>query len=418
MSLSRLNSWLFGNKKGIINGLYGEKIKLFNQMKIKKIIKILILIIIAILTFCFIMKNLFPAEWSFITPHKQGDFVRVGNLHSHNSTPQLILLNDGRVFIMDADSRPEVYSPTTRKFHLLKLGNIKLYHNASILDLRDGRVLIFGGFVENNTPNTFIFNSNTNSFTTGPNIPINRENYAYALLNDGRLFLVGGQLSDDLKTEFDAKTTKFYNFKTGSFEKGPELPVEMPYMSKIVQLENDDIYVFGCTYIDEYNCEERIYKLANGSNSFEYIDKLFCHNDTIHKLKTGEIITFCGVGANKTDVNKIIILDSMTDKLFFYSLNLPQKYSANTVLLPNGSLLFAGSNTGFNISYRAYKDVRMYDFKHNKLKLLDNQLKVKRSAYASAILLKDGNILIIGGERWQPKPFSAEIYMFNNKIEQ
>ena len=75
---------------------------MFNQVKNKimnkRIIKILILIIISILTFCFIMKNFFPAEWSFITPHKQGDFVRVGNMNfpsgMHSGAP--ILLDDGR----------------------------------------------------------------------------------------------------------------------------------------------------------------------------------------------------------------------------------------------------------------------------------------------------------------------------------
>ncbi len=75
----------------------------------KRIIKILILIIISILTFCFIMKNFFPAEWSFITPHKQGDFVRVGNMNfpsgMHSGAP--ILLDDGRVLFIGQERGKE-----------------------------------------------------------------------------------------------------------------------------------------------------------------------------------------------------------------------------------------------------------------------------------------------------------------------
>ena len=114
------------------------------QNKFKKIIKILIIIIISILTFCFIMKNFFPAEWSFITPHKQGDFVRVGNLNRPMYEHQMILLDDGRVFVYNAGSI-ELYHPDIRKFKKIdkKIGNLNTTSKAIKLD--SGSILIFNG---------------------------------------------------------------------------------------------------------------------------------------------------------------------------------------------------------------------------------------------------------------------------------
>lgn len=397
---------------------------MFNQIKIKmrnkRIIKILILIIIAILLFCFVMKNFFPAEWSFITPHKQGDFVRVGNMHLKHHVGNPILLDDGRV-LFAGRNQSEYYDPKARKFYLIDNGNIEI-RNLSAVKLNNGEVLFFGGArgtIESQSK-VYIFNPKTNSFTYKGKMLIDRVRYAKALLNDGKVFIVGGKYIDySWKTHsFSVKSTEFYNPKTNKFEKGPELPVEMPYMSKIIQLKNNDIYVFGCTFVDEYNCEERIYKLANGSDSFEYIDKFPCSNDDIYKLKSEEIITFCGISGNNKTVNKIVIFDPKTNEIKQKTLNLPDEFSSKTVLLPDDNLLFIASATGFATGYRKCKEVRIYDYKNDDLKILEKRFNAKRVWNAVATILKDGNLLILIEDGSYKKPCKAEIYMFNNKIEQ
>jgi len=374
------------------------------------------------------MKNFFPAEWSFITPHKQGDFVRVGNmqLKSHVSNP--VLLDDGRV-LFPGQKKSEYYDPKTRKFYLIDNNEFTLvYDSSEAIKLKNGNILLIGGCGTNKIasneysktlPNTYIFNIKTNIFVYGPNMISGRQNHNAILLNDGKIFIAGGKYIDySWNTHsYNVMSTEFYNPKTNKFEKGPELPVEMPLVSKIIQLKNNDMYIYGCTFVSEYNCEERIYKLANGSDLFEYIDKFPCHNSDIYKLKSEEIITFCGISGNNETVNKIVIFDPKTNKIRQTSLNLPDYFDSKTVLLPDDKLLFVGNTTGYATGYKSHKDVRLYDFKTGTLSLLPNELNVPRTKFLYAVTLKDGNLLIAGGERLDPKYYSAEIYMLNDKIE-
>lgn len=167
--------------------------------KVKKELRIAFIVFIILFIAAFIMKNFFPAEWSFITPHKQGDFVRVGNMHHPMYGHQMILLDDGRVFVYDAGS-VEVYNPKSRRFkNISKKGN-KLSYKPAIVKLHDGRLMIIGGKSGNTTyPYTYFFNPKTNKITKGPNMITGRENFSAILLKDGRVFISGGEHHDEKK---------------------------------------------------------------------------------------------------------------------------------------------------------------------------------------------------------------------------
>ena len=371
----------------------------------KKIIKILILII-SILTFCFIMKNFFPAEWSFITPHKQGDFVRVGDTNNSANSAKTLLLNDGNILVVGFYGA-EIYEHQARKFKQITIDKKMLDDFVNLIELGNKTILITGEQF------SYIY-SPQQDISKGPEMIFPRKNNATLLLNNGKVFVVGGMSSDN-KTDYkNFKFTEFYNPKNNQFEKGPDLPVALPYTHQIIQLKNNDTYVFGCMYVDEYKCEERIYKLVNNSDRFEYVSKLPTHSH-IFKLKSEKMIMFSTTDRNNGSP-QVTIFNPKTNEIESHSLDLPNGYYAETILLPDDTLLFIGGSSGFGMSFKQYKKKKIYDPKTNKLKALEEKPNFSRNGHSVATLMKDGNILILGGNR-KNDPLAAEIYMFNNKIE-
>lgn len=402
---------------------------MFNQIKIKmrnkRIIKILILTIITILIFCFIMKNYFPAEWSFITPHKQGDFVRVGNMTMNRYDHEMLLLDDGRVFILGW-KKAEIYNPKTRTFTVLDNNGVKINNYAKIVKLQDGRVLMLGGSDKNKgtSSNTVIFNPKTNHFILGPNMITGREAFAVVLLNDGRVFIAGGEHHDKekwkngVKYEINLKSTEFYNPKTNKFEQGPDLLLPRSF-SHAILLENGNVLMFGGH--GEYDKEQGPTHPLDIDVFNPYTNKI----SRIGKLSQAKFGDF----AIRTKNNNIYMFEGLIDGKFVKTVELynPEtnvsKIVANRassadqispILLPDDTILFAGGTSGFSIGYAECKSAQIFDPKTNSFKWLKKQPSIPIPNGAK-VLLKDGNVLMTGGGHNGNK--YAVIYMFNKKIE-
>ncbi len=378
------------------------------KTKIKKIIKITIIIIITISIFCFIMKNFFPAEWSFITPHKQGDFVRVGDTNNSANSAKTLLLDNGNILVVGFYGA-EIYDYQARRFKQITIDK-KLFDGfVNLIELDNKTILITG------EQYSYMY-SPQQDISKGSEMIFPRKNNAVLLLNSGKVFVVGGMSSDNKADYKNFKFTEFYNPKNNQFEKGPDLPVALPYTHQIIQLRNYDIYVFGCTYVDEYKCEERIYKLVNNSDKFEYVSKLPTHSH-VFKLKSEKMIMFSTTDRNNGSP-QVTIFNPKTNEIESHSLDLPNGYYAETILLPDDTLLFIGGSSGFGMSFRQYKMAKIYNPETNEFKTLEAKPNFPRNGHSVATLMRDGNILIMGGNRKKTDPLAAEIYMFNNKIEQ
>lgn len=108
------------------------------------------------LTFCFIMKNFFPAEWSFITPHKQGDFVRVGNANFTEHIGEPILFNN-KVICLGVENS-EYYDLKTRKFYPISHNGF-VANNWRAFILKNDKLIRFGNY--NNKSVMSVFDLNT-----------------------------------------------------------------------------------------------------------------------------------------------------------------------------------------------------------------------------------------------------------------
>ncbi len=398
-------------------------------MKIKKIFKIIILIIISILTFCFIMKNYFPAEWSFITPHKQGDFVRVGKLNRPMYGHQMILLDDGRVFVYKS-GWVQIYDPKTRRFSEVNRTKLDKDYNSRAVKLKNGDVLILGGCTHNSTsPHTYIFDPKTNKITKGPNMITGRERFSAILLNDGRVFISGGEYSDDekrkrnIKYESRLKSTEFYNPKTNKFEQGPDLLQER--RNHMMTLTNDgEVLIFSGfgkpVEKDAIECPHflEVEKYIPKDNKIISAGKISSDRFTFDliKMKSGDIYLIEGYGKSHFESARMVEkYDPKTNVSTIVNKRRSSPGFVSTALLPDDTILYYGGSTGVSIGYTSHSDAQIYDPKTNKFTDVKSKIPVNLYEGSSSVLLKDGNLLITGGGHDGLK--HAVIHMTKNKIE-
>jgi hypothetical protein len=117
-------------------------------------------------------------------------------------------LPDGRVLVAGGDDGPgpflssaEVFNPATNSFSSVGIGTMSIGRDCpAAAPLRDGRVLITGGYGDSNTypVSAEVFNPATNSFSSagigGMGTP--RAEAAAAPLPDGRVLVAGGYYND------------------------------------------------------------------------------------------------------------------------------------------------------------------------------------------------------------------------------
>jgi hypothetical protein len=135
-----------------------------------------------------------PATGTFA---KTGSMARARRLHSAT------LLVDGRVLICGGRSpgdttiaAAEVYDPASGRFQ--EVGSLaEARQQQSAIRLADGRVIIAGGWAQ--TPETYtilasteFFDPASGQFSSGPSMGAPRDRAGIALLNDGRVLIVGG----------------------------------------------------------------------------------------------------------------------------------------------------------------------------------------------------------------------------------
>ncbi len=395
-------------------------------MKVKKIIIITILIIIIMPIFCFVMEHYFPAEWSFITPHKQGDFVRVGNKHYPSCGRRMILLNDDRVFMYSAE-KIEIYNPKTRRFKKInsKVLSGGLYPDA--IKLKDGNILILGGCEYGHiTPHTYIFNSKTNKLSKGADMLACRRDYSAALLEDGRVFISGGSRYNGQKAKKTyswLSSTELYNPDTNTFEQGPDL--KQPRTEHYSVLLNGKVFLLSGygELIDPYNAPiiSEVESYNPKTNSIENAGKL-----TFERFGTDILITqndeifileglYQSTPYGHDHIKVIEKYDPKTNISTIVNKRTSSPEFISTALLSDDTILFYGGSTGFSIGYTSHSNAQIYNPKTNKFTDVKSKIPVNLYEGSSSVILKDGNLLITGGGRGDLK--YAVIYMTKNKIE-
>ena len=136
----------------------------------------------------------------------------ISNRYSHVNA-SYIKLKDGKLFIINGSSMAEIFDPKTEKFYIA--GKEEEYYQKSIFDpqgtkkrikttlniydrkvalalLNDGRVLLVGANYNKEPGNAEIYDPKTNSFTKVGDQVYPRFYRAATTLNDGRVLVTGG----------------------------------------------------------------------------------------------------------------------------------------------------------------------------------------------------------------------------------
>ncbi len=399
---------------------------MFNQIKIKKIIKILILIIIAILVFCFVMKNFFPAEWSFITPHKQGDFVRVGNMHLNRHVNKPILLDDGKV-LFSGNRQSEYYNPKTRKFYLINNNGLWIPDGSVSVKLLNGQVLFIGG--ENKLPcsvssDVILFNPKTKKYKKVGDMRIGRVEHSVILLKNGDVLIIGGKFLDPKKYKNNKKPathlhfTESYDYKTNNFKTGPNLPKALNNPQVFIKEDGNVLILGGLN--DKYEPNMDVYLFDYKANVISKIGELSIKRSKqdMFLLNSGKILILQGIDYESDSVSKDIeIFNPETQKTVVIGKlssgrrNSPIPIKLTAALLPNDNILLYGGGFAASFVYQPYFEADIYSAVNNKQIVLSNKTKHLYEK-SNAILLKDGNLLMMSGGKAQQL---AEVYILDKK---
>ncbi len=422
MNLFRLNVWPFTGKKDIM-----KKERRY-KMKVKKIIKIIILIIITILTFCFIMKNFFPAEWSFITPHKQGDFVRVGNMQLKGRINASALLDNGDVLLLK-NGQLEIYKHKTRKFELIKNDLLRDIRVTNFVRLNNDDIFLTCK-KQGKNDRTYIYKPNTNIFNNGPELLEERYAHNLTLLENGKVFISGGYNKNNAaKAEKRVSNAEYYNPKTNKIEQGPLIEEDI-FDFNVISYDKNSILLIGGFVFKNNNLNvepnQDIFLINISNNVVSKIGVLSVKRERqdIFKLCSGDIIIMQGIYnpgniANEIEVynpkNHVsaVVGKATNDKRIANTAHLFRTTQPwlNAALLPNDKILFFGgksSNIPFNLFY---KETDVYDIRTNTFAVLNNKTNCfYNRTDNNAILLKDNNLLLLNSEN---NGKCSEIYIIN-----
>lgn len=146
-----------------------------------------------------------PTATPTVCPISSPKFVATGNLPEVLAGERLVLLKDGSALSVGGQttgfvsvSLVALWRPATGKWiRVSSMRQPRMNHGA--VALADGRVLVFGGWfraVENGPvtvlASTEIYDPTTDRWSEGPNMVTPRSSPGGALLNDGRVLVVGG----------------------------------------------------------------------------------------------------------------------------------------------------------------------------------------------------------------------------------
>lgn len=243
-----------------------------------------------------------------------GQFAMGPNMHFPHRDHQATSLKDGRVLItggiqllgtgFGATPNTDIYDPQTNTMTLgqtMKTG--RWLHTATLLN--DGRVLIVGGR-DNNCGSTCpptsyyalssaeIYDPATGSFTLTGSLNTSRYSHVATLLPDGRVLILGGETYDSDGYIQVLKTGEIYNPATGQFTPFGTMDIERSQFTITLLNNGKYLLVGGNTVIDLPTFKTEIFSVQTGTSVAgpDMTDSRKLHTAT--RLNSGEVLIIGG----------------------------------------------------------------------------------------------------------------------------
>ncbi len=300
---------------------------------------------------------------------KEGSLTGVGRMHELRGSHTATLLRNGKVLVAGGFKKDRTYSqiyfksaelfnPRTQIFELT--GNLNVArcgHTATLL--ADGKVLVVGGGDDRPLASAEIYDPHTERSSFVGEMSVPRQGHTATLLTDGNVLIVGGTRDTDHGAElFNAKTMRF---------ESTDLPAFNRLAHTATLLSDGRVLVVGGAVN-----EERGHKVSKRAELYDPKKREFA--------ATGNMAT--------------------------------ARYKHGAALLPDGSVFIIGGS-----------DERDWQGQHRSAELFDpkkgtftriGDARAKRFKLPGAItLLEDGSTLIAGGSNyierfdWKSRAFST-----------
>jgi WD40 repeat protein len=320
--------------------------------------------------------------------------LQIHGMHEFRASHTATVLRDGRVLVAGGfkkspDGRNQIYFQTAELFDpksqtFIQTGNMNVHragHTATLLP--DGRVLIAGGFTEKGmTASAEIYNPSNRTFTLLASMSNPRGDFTATLLPDGNVLLVGGgSVTATPSAElFHPATNRFS--PTGSL-KTPRLN------HTATLLPNGKVLVIGGSNDRTVLASAELYDPGTGVFTQAGTMTTERHKHAAALLKDGHVLIMGG--ANEQDwhgkYNSAEIYDWRSGRFTSISDMVSQhfKFPASVVQFSGGNVLICGGCSTiekFNFLTKSFALAATLDQPYY---------------YATASLINDHEVLILGG---------------------
>lgn len=297
-------------------------------------------------------------------------------------------------------SKQEISPGQADESNRLNMSMSRAVHTSVLL--HDGKVLVTGGLTDGwgSLSEAEIFDPATNKFTSAGKMSARRASHSATVLRDGRVLIAGGFDGDYLDT------AEIYDPKTGEF--APAGKLTMPRSGHIAVLLKDDRVLLaggvgtGWTFL----ADAELFDPATGTFSNTGSMTVARESHTATLLEDGKVLIAGGHRGRRqaiTIYSSVEIFDPASERFSQAGEMTIRRHKHDALLLQNGNVLIIGGSDERD-GRGAYTSVETYDPKR-KVFTKTGDMRLRRyKLQGTSVLLGNGKVLIAGGAD-QPEIF-------------
>jgi hypothetical protein len=257
--------------------------------------------------------------------------------------------------------------------------------------LKDGRVLITGGMVENGVflKSAEIFDPKKGAFAAIDNMRSNRVEHTATLLPDDRVLIAGGLASRTFDGPGAVASTEIYDSATGHFIAGPSMSTARTGQGAVL-LSNQKVLIVGGADNSGPLASAEIYDPA--SNRFSTTTSM--HTARIGRtavlLKDGCVLVTGGGNGRAAEVYDP---EAATWSVVGDMTTVREKFAAT--LLQDGRVLITGGAPDSH--WHPMRSAEVFDPRTNKFTAIADMESARFKLPAAAVDLANGDALVAGG---------------------
>lgn len=300
------------------------------------------------------------------------------------------LLPDGRVSIWSRNDMPQVWNPATQEFMMAPSPAHVFCAGHTLLE--DGRILVAGGHIsdDHGLADTHFFDWRTTSWTVGPRMRAGRWYPTTTTLANGDVLVVAGNTEDGVSNGYPevwSAATNSWRVLTGAY-------LRHPYYPFMFLLPNGRVLYTGSPTLSRF---------LDTSGTGRWITGPTSHFGTRNygtavMYEPGKVALIGG--GLEAPTRTVELLDTnVSGSGFRYTAPMAfARRQLNATLLPDGKILVTGGTSagGMNNPAGAVMAAELFDPATERWTTLAS-MAVQRLYHSVALLLPDGRVLSAGG---------------------